>query len=96
MILKLHFQIKTKIMMYNICKEDLKLWCQELGQTHSDQQIDEMISKFKPTVDGGIDFGGFIDVMSHRMKNPFSPNNLMESFMFCDYDKLLNLRESWK
>merc|ERR1712198_546331 len=79
-----------------ICKEDLKLWWQELGQTHSDLQIDEMISKFKPTVDGRIDFGEFIDVMSHKMKNPFLLNDLMESFMFCDYDKLLNLREAFE
>merc|ERR1712198_759047 len=82
-----------------ICKEDLKLWWQELGQTHSDQQIDEMISKFKPTVEGRIDFGEFIDVMSHKIKNPFLPNDLMESFLFCDYDNkgyltLLNLREA--
>ena len=50
-----------------ICKEDLKFWGQELEQTHSDLQIDEKISKFKPTVEGRIDFGEFIDVMSHKM-----------------------------
>ena len=77
----------------------MKLWGQELGQTHSDLQIDEKISKFKPTVEGRIDFGEFIDVMSHKMKNPFLPNDLMESFVFCDYDNkgfltLLNLWEA--
>ena len=35
-----------------ICKEDLKLWGQELGETHSDLRIEEKISKFKPTVEG--------------------------------------------
>ena len=81
-----------------ICK-DLKFWGQELEQTHSDLQIDEKISKFQPTVEGRIDFGEFIDVMSHKMKNPFLPNDLMESFVFCDYDNkgyltLLNLSRS--
>ena len=64
----------------------MKLWGQELGQTHSDLQIDEKISKFKPTVEGRIDFGEFIDVMSHKMKNPFLPNNRMESILFYDCD----------
>ena len=64
----------------------MKLWGQELEQTHSDLQIDEKISKFKPTVEGRIDFGEFIDVMSHKMKNPFLPDNQMESILFCDCD----------
>jgi len=58
-----------------------------------------MISKFKPTVDGITDFWEFIDVMSHEMKNQFLLNDLMESFMYCDYDNkgyltLLDLREA--
>ena len=65
----------------------MKFWGQELEQTHSDLQIDEKISKFKPTVEGRIDFGEFIDVMSHKMKNPFLPNNQRESILFCDCEK---------
>ena len=64
----------------------MKFWGQELEQTHSDLQIDEKISKFKSTVEGRIDFGEFIDVMSHKMKNPFLLNNQMESILFCDCD----------
>ena len=42
---------------------------------------------------------GIYDAMSHKMKNPFLPNDLMESFVFCDYDNkgyltLLNLSRS--
>ena len=64
----------------------MNFWGQELEQTHSDLQIDEKISKFKPTVEGRIDFGEFIDFMSHKMKNPFLLNNQMESILFCDCD----------
>ena len=65
----------------------MKFWGQELEQTHSDLQIDEKIFKFITAVEGRIDFGEFIDVMFHKMKNQYLPNNQMESIMLCDCEK---------
>merc|ERR1712179_122393 len=60
---------------------------------------EEMIRKFKPEQEGRIDYGEFIEIISKKMKNPFLPNDLMESFLYCDYDikgyvTLQNLREA--